>query len=101
LNSVVPTAVGSPLFLVVIPGQRAFLSQCGGRVVDLGGGGMGTICGHREVFEELRPQELAGSHQLATPDGGPGAAGYIEVQNRGDKFSIPGGLSETQLEEVK
>ncbi len=51
---------------------------------------MWTICGHREVFEELRPQEQAGSHQLATPDGGPGAAGYIEVQNRGDKSSIPG-----------
>jgi hypothetical protein len=34
-----------PLFLVVIPGQRAFLIPRNGRVVDLGYGGMGTICG--------------------------------------------------------
>jgi hypothetical protein len=44
-NPVVPTAVGSPLVLVIIPGQRAFLILCGGLVVDLGCWGMGTICG--------------------------------------------------------
>ena len=44
-NPVVPTAVGSPLFLVISPGQRAFLIPCGARVVDLYCGGVGTTCG--------------------------------------------------------
>lgn len=44
-NPVVPTAVGSPLMLVVLLGQRVFLIPCGGRGVDLDCGGTGTICG--------------------------------------------------------
>ncbi len=44
-NPVVPTAVESPLFLTVIPGQRAFLSRVVPVGVDLGGEGAGTICG--------------------------------------------------------
>jgi hypothetical protein len=44
-NPVVPTAVESPLVLVIVLGQRAFLIPCGGRGVDLDCGGMGTICG--------------------------------------------------------
>ena len=39
------------------------LIPCGGRIVDLGGAGMGTICGHREAFEGL----LAPGHGALYP----------------------------------
>jgi hypothetical protein len=79
-NPVVPTAVGSPLVLVISSGQRPFFILCGGLVVDLGGGGMGTICGpsvdtarFSRGYDRKSRRDCTG---WQTPDGGSGSCRF-------------------------
>jgi hypothetical protein len=94
-NPVVPTAVGSPLFLVIIPGQRAFLIPRIGLVVDLGCRGMGTICGPSvDTARFSRGDDHKSKRDCTcwqTSDGGQALPVYIEVPIRGDNSGIPGG----------
>jgi hypothetical protein len=94
-NPVVPTAVGSPLVLVISPGQRAFFIPCGGYDVDLDCEGMGTICGPSvDTARSSRGYDHKSRWDCSswqTPAGGPDLPVYIEVQIRGDNSGIPVG----------